>query len=102
MSTRCGDLDPGVAAWLARSEALTAEGFFAVANTGGSGENAGAVRSRICEGLGFLGIDLDESANQAHVDIVSAPASRVTVHVIRTDEELMIAKSVARALHLLD
>ena len=41
---------------------------------------------------GFLGIDLNESRNAEHAPVISAPASRATVRVIRTDEELMIAR----------
>ena len=59
---------------------------------GGIGENAPAVRARICDGLGFLGIELDEKRNAANDGVISAAASRVTVRVIRTDEERMIAK----------
>ena len=52
------------------------------------------VRARICEGLSFLGIELDESRNAETAGVISTDASRVTVRVIRTDEELMIARSV--------
>ena len=55
------------------------------------------VRARICEGLDFLGIELDESRNAETAAVISTDASRVTVRVIRTDEELMIARSVLRA-----
>ena len=65
---------------------------------GGIGENAPAVRARICDGLGFLGIELDESATRRMQRVISATAGRVTVRVIRTDEELMIARSVCRVL----
>lgn len=65
---------------------------------GGIGENAAPVRARICEGLGFLGIELDASRNAAHAEVVSTDASRVVVRMIRTDEELMIARSVLRVL----
>jgi acetate kinase len=65
---------------------------------GGIGENAAPVRARICEGFEFLGIELDEARNAAHASVISSDASRVTVHVIRTDEELMIARSVFRVL----
>ena len=65
---------------------------------GGIGENASPVRVRICEGLDFLGIELDESRNAAHANVISADASQVTVRIIRTDEELMIARSVGRVL----
>ena len=67
---------------------------------GGIGENASAVRARICDGLGFLGIELEEKSNAADEGVISAAASRVAVRVIRTDEELMIARSVCRALGL--
>jgi acetate kinase len=65
---------------------------------GGIGENAPAIRSRICDGLGFLGIELEEKRNAANEDVISTAASRATVRVIRTDEELMIARSVSRML----
>jgi len=64
---------------------------------GGIGENAPLVRARICEGLGFLGIELNESRNAETAGVISADASRATVRVIRTDEELMIARSVLRS-----
>ena len=63
---------------------------------GGIGENAATIRARICEGLGFLALELNESRNAAYADVISADASRVKVHIIRTDEELMIARSVCR------
>ena len=65
---------------------------------GGIGENAPLVRARICEGLDFLGIELNESRNKEAAGVISTDASRVTVRVIRTDEELMIARSVCRIL----
>ncbi len=67
---------------------------------GGIGENAAPVRARICEGLGFLGIELNEARNAAHASVISSDASRVTVRIIRTDEEVMIARSVHRVLGL--
>jgi acetate kinase len=68
--------------------------------TGGIGENAPTVRARVCDGLGFLGIELEKKRNAANECVISAAASRVAVHVIRTDEELMIARSVIRLLSL--
>ena len=158
MSTRSGDLDPGLVWYLARTEGLDAKqyneminfqsGLLGVSETssdmrdllesemkderaaeaialfcyqvkkwigsfaaalagldtlvfsGGIGENATIVRSRICEGLGFLGIELDETRNAANEGIISAAASRVTVRVIRTDEERMIAEQVSNVLGL--
>ena len=65
---------------------------------GGIGENAPLVRRRICERLGFLGIELDEARNAENASLISTDGGRVTVRVIRTDEELMIARSVIRVL----
>jgi acetate kinase len=67
---------------------------------GGIGENAPLVRTRICDGLGFLGIELSESRNVETAGVISTDASRATVRVIRTDEDLMIARSVDRILGL--
>jgi acetate kinase len=67
---------------------------------GGIGENAPAVRSRICNGLGFLGIELEEKCNAANEGVISTAAGRVAVRVIRTDEEYMIAKTVCSVLDL--
>ena len=67
---------------------------------GGIGENAPIVRARICDGLGFLGIELEEKRNAANEGVISTAASRVAVRVIHTDEELMIAKTVCRVLDL--
>ncbi len=63
---------------------------------GGIGENAPMVRARICEGLELFGIELEDKRNAANEGMISAPAGRVTVRVIRTDEERMIAESVCR------
>ncbi len=65
---------------------------------GGIGENAPLIRARICEGLSFLGLELNETRNAETAAVISTDASRVTVRVIRTDEELMIARSVRRIL----
>ena len=67
---------------------------------GGIGENAPIIRERICAGLEFLGIDLEEERNAAGEDVISAAAGRVAVRVIRTNEELTIARSVCRVLGL--
>jgi len=158
MSTRSGDLDPGLAPYLARTEQITTEQFYEMVNhksgllgvseissdmrdlldretqdvraaeavalfcyqlkkwigafaaalgglgtlvfAGGIGENAPTVRARICGGLGFLGIELEEKRNAANEGVISTVASRVAVRVIRTDEEQMIARSVCSALGL--
>jgi acetate kinase len=67
---------------------------------GGIGEHAPLVRARICEGLGFLGIELEEKRNAANAGVISADAGRVAVRVIHTDEEWMIAHTVCRVLGL--
>ncbi|MGA2685778.1 MAG: acetate/propionate family kinase [Verrucomicrobiota bacterium] len=155
MSTRSGDLDPGLAPYLARTENMTTQQFYKMVNhesgllgisetssdmrdllnhkktdvraaeavalfcyqakkwigayaaalggldmlvfAGGIGENAPTVRARICEELKFLGIELDKSRNAKAAAIISKNSSRVTVRIICTNEELMIARSVLRA-----
>jgi acetate kinase len=154
MSTRTGDLDPGIAPYLERTESITGNEFYHMANhdsgllgisetssdmrdllkleagdpraaeavtlfcyqvkkwigsfsaalggldtlvfSGGIGENSDIVRARVCEGLGFLGVELDEERNAKSTSTISTEESRVTVRVIPADEELMIARSVAR------
>ena len=158
MSTRSGDLDPGLVAFLGRSEQMTETQFdrmihhesgllgvseissdvrdllaceaadvraaeavalfcyqakkwvgaFAAALggldtlvfAGGIGGNSPSIRARICEGLGFLGIELNEPRNRENAPVISAQNGRVAVRIIRTDEELMIARSVSRVLGL--
>ncbi|MBN2100227.1 MAG: acetate/propionate family kinase [Dehalococcoidia bacterium] len=158
MSTRSGDLDPGLFWYLARTEGLDARQFNEMVNSqsgllgvsetssdmrdlldreaqdvraaeavalfcyqvkkwigafaaalggldtlvfaGGIGENAPAVRARICDGLGLLGIELEAKRNAANEAVISSASGRVAVRVIRTDEELMIAKTVCRVLGL--
>jgi acetate kinase len=158
MSTRSGDLDPGLVWYLAHTEQMSAKQFNEMVNfqsgllgisetssdmrnllecetqnaqaaeavalfcyqvkkwvgafaaalggldtlvfAGGIGENAPTVRARICDGLGFLGIELEEKRNTANAGMISAAASQVAVRVIRTDEECMIAKTVCRVLGL--
>jgi acetate kinase len=158
MSTRSGDLDPGLAPYLARTEQITTKQFYEIVNhesgllgvaetsadmrdllaqerddvrsaeavalfcyqakkwigsfsaalggldtlvfAGGIGESASLIRKRICDGLGFLGIELEGTLNAANAGVISSAASRVAVRVIRTDEELMIARSVCRILNL--
>ena len=158
MSTRTGDLDPGLVWYLARTEKMSAKQFNDMVNfqsgllgisetssdmrdllkhetqdvraaeavalfcyqvkkwigafaaalggietvvfAGGIGENAPAVRARICDGLGFLGIELEEKHNAANEGVISAASGRVVVRVIRTNEEQMIAKTVCQVLGL--
>ena len=82
--------------WFLRRCALG--GLDTLVFAGGIGENAPLVRARICDGLGFLGIELGESRNAETAGVTSTVASWVTVRVIRTDEDLMIARSVCRIL----
>ena len=158
MSTRSGDLDPGLVWYLAQTERMDAKQFNEMVNfhsgllgvsetssdmrdlleheaqdvraaeavalfcyqakkwigaftaalggldtlvfSGGIGENAPEIRSRVCDGLQFLGIQVEAKQNKAGAAIISAGESRVAVRVIRTDEELMIAKTVCRVLGL--
>ncbi len=60
--------------------------------TGGIGENSATIRARICANLEFLGIHLDPELNQENAPIISKQDSRVTIRVMKTDEELMIAR----------
>src|SRR5579872_7337806 len=158
MSTRTGDVDPGLVYYLARAEGMSAAQFQHMANhqsgllgvsgtssdvrdllareakdaraaeaielfcyqakkwigsfaaalggvdtlvfAGGIGENSPAIRARICKGLDFLGITLSPTRNTNNAPLISRDAARVKVRIIRTDEELMIARSVSRLLHL--
>ncbi|HEX5975511.1 MAG TPA: acetate/propionate family kinase [Rubrobacteraceae bacterium] len=74
--------------------ALTAAlgGLDALVFTGGIGEHSATVRERICEGLGFLGIRLDPDRNAEHAPVISRDGDPVTVRVIPTDENLMVAR----------
>ena len=66
--------------------------------SGGIGESSAELRLRICAGLRFLGAELDEEKNEAGAPIISTPASRLTIRVIPTDEEVMIARETRRVL----
>ena len=66
--------------------------------TGGSGEQAVPIRERICGGMEFLGIHIDPRRNAAHAPIISADAARVTVRVMATDEDRMIARHTHRLI----
>ena len=68
--------------------------------SGGIGENSPEVRRRACEGLGFLGIALDDERNASGEALISTDASTTKVRVIRTDEESMIAREVIRIVAL--
>jgi acetate kinase len=78
--------------------AAALDGMDTLVFAGGIGENAPPIRARICDGLGFLGIEIGEERNAASAGVISTDASRATVRVIRTDEDLMIARSVSLIL----
>jgi acetate kinase len=82
------------------SFAAVLEGLDTLVFAGGIGENAAPIRERICAGLRFVGVTLDPARNAAHAAVISTATSAVTVRVIRTDEELMIARSTDRVLAL--
>jgi acetate kinase len=73
-------------------------GLDALVFTGGIGENLPVIRERICDGLGFLGIELDDQQNAANAGVISRATSRITVRVICTDEEMVIARAVCKFL----
>jgi acetate kinase len=67
---------------------------------GGIGESAPIIRQRICDELGFLGIELNRQRNARQAPLISSNSGHVQVRVINTDEEIVIAKSATRVLHL--
>jgi len=60
--------------------------------TAGIGEHAAPIRAMICDRLGWLGVELDASANAAHAELISTPGSRVELRIIPTNEEVVIAR----------
>ncbi len=82
--------------------ALTAvlKGIDALVFTAGIGENSPLIRQRICEASSWLGIDIDQDANNSNNLRISTPNSKVAVFVIPTNEELMIARHLSKALKL--
>jgi len=77
-------------------------GADAVIFTGGIGENSSEVREKICEGLEWLGLDLDTERNAQHQHgregLISKDGSRLAAYVIPTDEELLIARDTVRCV----
>ena len=69
--------------------------------TAGIGENSPEIRRRICQGSAWLGIEIDAEANAHKGPRISAPGSRVSVWVIPTNEELMIARHTGLLLGLI-
>jgi acetate kinase len=84
--------------------ALTAvlEGLDTLVFTAGIGEHAAVIRSRICNGFGYLGMQLDTARNAMHAPIISTDSSRVVVRVIPTDEDRIIARHTYRLIEALD
>lgn len=78
--------------------AATMGGLDAVVFAGGIGESSPEIRARICDGLKFIGIEVDSAANKQNSTIISQKASRASVYVIKTDEEMFIAQTVSRLL----
>lgn len=73
-------------------------GLDALVFTGGIGENAAPIRTGVCRAAAWLGLDLDEAANDAGGPRLSRPGSRVTALVVPTNEELIIAQHTRRLL----
>ncbi len=66
--------------------------------SGGIGENAAVVRERLCAGLAHLGVTLDSERNALHAPVISSAGSAVTVRVIRSDEQWMMAHLASQLL----
>ena len=73
-------------------------GLDAVVFTGGIGENSAAIRQRVCRDAAWLGVALDDAANQTAAARISTAASRTAAWVLPTNEELMIARHTRRVL----
>jgi acetate kinase len=73
-------------------------GVDAIVFTAGIGENAPAIRERVCRDAGWLGVELDAAANASGGPRISAASSRVSVWVMPTNEELMIARHTRRVI----
>ncbi|HYO91187.1 MAG TPA: acetate/propionate family kinase, partial [Pyrinomonadaceae bacterium] len=77
-------------------------GADAVVFTGGIGENSAEVRAGICDGLQWMGLELDEERNAAHTQgregLISRDGARLAAYVIPTDEELLIARDTVRCV----
>jgi acetate kinase len=73
-------------------------GLDALVFTGGVGENSAQIRERVCRGAAWLGVALDEAANQRGGPRISTAASATAAWVVPTNEELMIARHARRAI----
>lgn len=88
-----------VSKWIGAFSAVLG-GLDTLVFAGGIGENSPTIRTRICAGLEFLGIEIASSANERNAVVISTSVGRVVIRVMPTDEELMIATYVCRALEL--
>ena len=70
--------------------------------TGGIGENSAPIRERICRNMEFLGIHLDFNRNNANTSVISKADSPVVVRVMKTNEELMIARHTRKCVQQLE
>jgi len=68
--------------------------------TAGIGENSPEIRQRICKASAWLGVEIDDAANSNHTPLISTSKSKVSVWVIPTNEELMIARHTGSLLGL--
>ena len=86
-----------IASYIAKY-AVAMNGVDYIVFTGGVGENQINIRKGICEQLRFMGVEIDEDANNMRGEdkVISKPSSKVKVYVIPTNEELMIAKETER------
>jgi acetate kinase len=82
------------------SYAAALSGLDTLVFSGGIGENSPEIRADVCEGFEFLGIAIDERRNKNNEEIISGAKSKVTVRVIRTNEELMIAQLIQAFLKI--
>jgi acetate kinase len=75
-------------------------GIDALVFTGGVGENAAPIRAKVCRDLAWLGLELDEAANEKGGPLLTKPGSKLAAYAVPTDEELVIARHTARLLGL--
>jgi acetate kinase len=75
---------------------VTLSGLDTFVFTGGIGENAAPIRARICHGLQFLGIELDATKNDSNDPVISTSDSRVTMRLVHTDEDRVVAHQTAQ------
>lgn len=75
-------------------------GIDALVFCGGIGENAKTIRARICERLGWMGIEIDHGRNAQHAAIISSDVSRTTVMIVPTNEEWVIAQGARSVIDI--